>query len=204
MSLLKQIFYKGYYGGFTALWNKNALFKAVETGNTHLTNHLLTKANVDNQDKNGNTILHYAIKNNRYDMAEMLLKWGAKPNIANNNGMTASDISVANVIFAKISLAQNYTHCMKPLLENRDVEIADTNSFVDTVRWNIDSLRTLHTLTNQQQVHLSPSSNLKELSNNVNFPVFKAIGIVNSFDNVPDHGVTLSGDGMTTEGSDIF
>ncbi|UCM86075.1 MAG: ankyrin repeat domain-containing protein [Rickettsia endosymbiont of Culicoides impunctatus] len=197
---LKQLFYKARYGGLPVLLNKNALFKAVETGNMHLTNHLLTKANVDNQDKSGNTALHYAVKNNRHDMAEMLLKWGAKPNIANDNGMTASDIGIANVIFARL--------CMQPLLENHDFKMTSTDSLVDAVRWHIDSLRTLHTLNNQQQVHLSPkiSSNLKELSNNVN-SLSKAISnnIANPlYDDVPNNDIVLSGDGMTTELSDIF
>ncbi|WP_341750719.1 ankyrin repeat domain-containing protein [Candidatus Tisiphia endosymbiont of Sialis lutaria] len=129
---LKQLFYKARYGGLPVLLNKNALFKAVETGNMHLTNHLLTKANVDNQDKSGNTALHYAVKNNRHDMAEMLLKWGAKPNIANDNGMTASDIGIANVIFARL--------CMQPLLENHDFKMTSTDSLVDAVRWHIGTV----------------------------------------------------------------
>lgn len=198
---LKQLFYKARYGGY-------ALFKAVEKGDIDLANHLLTKANVDNQDKSGNTILHYAVKNNRHDMAEMLLKWGAKSDIANNNGKTASDFGVANIIFAKISLAQNYANCMQPLLENHDFKMTSTDSLVDAARWHIDSLRTLHTLNNQQQVHLSPkiSSNLKELSNNVN-SLSKAISnnIANPlYDDVPNNDIVLSGDGMTTELSDIF
>ncbi|WP_341759386.1 ankyrin repeat domain-containing protein [Candidatus Tisiphia endosymbiont of Ptychoptera albimana] len=190
---LKQLFYKARYGGY-------ALFKAVEKGDIDLTNHLLTKANVNIQNKLGNTPLHLAIKNNHPDMAKILLEWGAKSDIANNNGKTASDIGIANVIFARL--------CMQPLLENHDFKMTSTDSLVDAVRWHIDSLRTLHTLNNQQQVHLSPkiSSNLKELSNNVN-SLSKAISnnIANSlYDDVPNNDIVLSGDGMTTELSDIF
>ncbi|HJD56543.1 MAG TPA: ankyrin repeat domain-containing protein [Rickettsia endosymbiont of Sericostoma sp. HW-2014] len=190
---LKQLFYKARYGGY-------ALFKAVEKGDIDLTNHLLTKANVNIQNKLGNTPLHLAIKNNHPDMAKILLEWGAKSDIANNNGKTASDIGIANVIFARL--------CMQPLLENHDFKMTSTDSLVDVVRWHIDSLRTLHTLNNQQQVHLSPkiSSNLKELSNNVN-SLSKAISnnIANSlYDDVPNNDIVLSGDGMTTELSDIF
>lgn len=190
---LKQLFYKARYGGY-------ALFKAVEKGDIDLTNHLLTKANVNIQNKLGNTPLHLAIKNNHPDMAKILLEWGAKSDIANNNGKTASDIGIANVIFARL--------CMQPLLENHDFKMTSTDSWVDAVRWHIDSLRTLHTLNNQQQVHLSPkiSSNLKELSNNVN-SLSKAISnnIANSlYDDVPNNDIVLSGDGMTTELSDIF
>ncbi|HJD63895.1 MAG TPA: ankyrin repeat domain-containing protein [Rickettsia endosymbiont of Sericostoma sp.] len=190
---LKQLFYKARYGGY-------ALFKAVEKGDIDLTNHLLTKANVNIQNKLGNTPLHLAIKNNHPDMAKILLEWGAKSDIANNNGKTASDIGIANVIFARL--------CIQPLLENHDFKMTSTDSLVDAVRWHIDSLRTLHTLNNQQQVHLSPkiSSNLKELSNNVN-SLSKVISnnIANSlYDDVPNNDIVLSGDGMTTELSDIF
>jgi ankyrin repeat protein len=190
---LKQLFYKARYGGY-------ALFKAVEKGDIDLANHFLTKNNVNIQNKLGNTPLHLAIKNNHPDMAKILLEWGAKSDIANNNGKTASDIGIANVIFARL--------CMQPLLENHDFKMTSTDSLVDAVRWHTDSLRTLHTLNNQQQVHLSPkiSSNLKELSNNVN-SLSKAISnnIANSlYDDVPNNDIVLSGDGMTTELSDIF
>ncbi|WP_375333747.1 ankyrin repeat domain-containing protein [Candidatus Tisiphia endosymbiont of Xenochironomus xenolabis] len=190
---LKQLFYKARYGGY-------ALFKAVEKGDIDLANHFLTKNNVNIQNKLGNTPLHLAIKNNHPDMAKILLEWGAKSDIANNNGKTASDIGIANVIFARL--------CMQPLLENHDFKMTSTDSLVDAVRWHIDSLRTLHTLNNQQQVHLSPkiSSNLKELSNNVN-SLSKVISnnIANSlYDDVPNNDIVLSGDGMTTELSDIF
>ncbi|MCC8483168.1 MAG: ankyrin repeat domain-containing protein [Rickettsia endosymbiont of Labidopullus appendiculatus] len=198
---LKQLFYKARYGGY-------ALFKAVEKGDIDLANHFLTKNNVNIQNKFGNTPLHLATKNNHPDMAKILLEWGTKSDIANNNGKTASDFGVANIIFAKISLVQNYANYMQPLLENHDVKITDTDSLVDTVRWYIDSSRTLHTLNNQQQVHLSPkiSSNLKELSNNVN-SLSKAISnnIANSlYDDLPNNDIVLSGDGTTTELSDIF
>ncbi|WP_425361271.1 ankyrin repeat domain-containing protein [Candidatus Tisiphia endosymbiont of Ceraclea dissimilis] len=187
---LKQLFYKARYGGY-------ALFKAVEKGDIDLANHFLTKNNVNIQNKLGNTPLHLAIKNNHPDMAKILLEWGAKSDIANNNGKTASDIGIANVIFARL--------CMQPLLENHDFKMTSTDSLVDAVRWHIDSL---HTLNNQQQVHLSPkiSSNLKELSNNVN-SLSKVISnnIANSlYDDVPNNDIVLSGDGMTTELSDIF
>lgn len=190
---LKQLFYKARYGGY-------ALFKAVEKGDIDLANHFLTKNNVNIQNKLGNTPLHLAIKNNHPDMAKILLEWGAKSDIANNNGKTASDIGIANVIFARL--------CMQPLLENHDFKMTSTDSLVDAVRWHTDSLSTLHTLNNQQQVHLSPkiSSNLKELSNNVN-SLSKAISnnIANSlYDDVPNNDIVLSGDGMTTELSDIF
>ncbi|MCC8399213.1 MAG: ankyrin repeat domain-containing protein [Rickettsia endosymbiont of Platyusa sonomae] len=190
---LRQLFYKVRYGGY-------ALFKAVEKGDIDLANHFLTKNNVNIQNKFGNTPLHLATKNNHPDMAKILLEWGAKSDIANNNGKTASDFGVANIIFARL--------CMQPLLENHDFKMTSTDSLVDAVRWHIDSLRTLHTLNNQQQVHLSPkiSSNLKELSNNVN-SLSKAISnnIANPlYDDVPNNDIVLSGDGMTTELSDIF
>ncbi|WP_375319328.1 ankyrin repeat domain-containing protein [Candidatus Tisiphia endosymbiont of Oplodontha viridula] len=152
--LFRQLISKARYGG---LFNKNALFKAVKTGNMHSTDHLLTKANVNNQDENGNTALHYAVKYNRLSIAKILLEWGADTNIANNNGMAPLTISTI----------QNDSDCMKLLLEN-NAKITNADLYY-AMRGN--NIYNLHTLLTNQQVHLSPnmSSNLKKLDSNVNF-----------------------------------
>ncbi|MCC8371917.1 MAG: ankyrin repeat domain-containing protein [Rickettsia endosymbiont of Pseudomimeciton antennatum] len=185
--ILKQ-FYKLFYG-------KGALVKAVERGNPHLIDQLLTKNNV-NVEYNGNTALHQAIKNNDCSTAKTLLEWGAKPNIANNYGMTPLNISSLN----------SYSGCMKLLLNN-NAKITKPDLW-----YAREDMQSLYTLLANKQVHLSPeiSINLKELSNNIT-SLSKAINyhfcnnISNHlYDNGPNNDIILSGDGMTTEGSDIF
>ena len=50
---------------------------------------------IDNTDETGSTALHYAAANGRMDVCELLLKEGAKPNIANFNGKTPFFMCVA-------------------------------------------------------------------------------------------------------------
>ena len=189
MQLLKQFFYKGYYGGVSALFKKQGLFHAVKTGNIDLTNHLLTKANVNNQDENGNTALHYAIKNNYSGIAEMLLGWEANPNVTNNNGMTPLNMASAD----------NHHNCRKTLLDN-GAKITNTDLWY-VLRNN--EIGTMRDLLANKQVHLSPkiSSNLKEFTKNAGslLEVIKDylsdITIDNSLcDNVHNNDVTLLAD----------
>lgn len=180
--LLKQL-YKLRYG-------KGALVKAVEKGNPHLIDQLLTKNNV-NVEYNGSTALHQAIKNNDCSTAKILLEWGAKPNISNGYGMTPLNISSLN----------SYSNCMKLLLNN-DAKITKPDLW-----YARKDMQGLCTLLANKQVHLSPkvSSNLKELSNNVN-SLSKAINNIANplYDDIPNNDIVLSGDGMTTEGFDIL
>ncbi|OZG32264.1 ankyrin repeat domain-containing protein [Rickettsia endosymbiont of Culicoides newsteadi] len=188
MQLLKQFFYKGYYGGVSALF-KQGLFHAVKTGNKDLTNHLLTKANVNNQDENGNTALHYAIKNNYSGIAEMLLGWEANPNVTNNNGMTPLNIASAD----------NHPNCRKILLDN-GAKITNADLWYALRNKEIG---TMYDLLANKQVHSSPkiSSNLKEFTKNAGslLEVIKDylsdITIDNSLcDNVHNNDVTLLAD----------
>lgn len=100
------------YGGLTTLFDKNPLFTAVKTGNVKLVDHLVTKGNVNNQDKNGNTVLHYATehKNNPKStkITEMLLEMKADPNIANKDSNTPLDIASINGNYPNVRLLEEY------------------------------------------------------------------------------------------------
>ncbi|WP_417905418.1 ankyrin repeat domain-containing protein [Candidatus Tisiphia endosymbiont of Micropterix aruncella] len=100
------------YGGLTTLFDKNPLFTAVKTGNVKLVDHLVTKGNVNNQDKDGNTVLHYATehKNNPKStkITEMLLEMKADPNIANKDSNTPLDIASINGNYPNVRLLEEY------------------------------------------------------------------------------------------------
>ncbi|WP_341751297.1 MULTISPECIES: ankyrin repeat domain-containing protein [unclassified Candidatus Tisiphia] len=93
-TVCKQVVAQVRYGSLTTLLDKNPLFTAVKTGNVELVNHLVTKGNVNKQDKYGNTVLHYAAEKNNPNstkIIEMLLGMNADPNIANKDTNTALD-----------------------------------------------------------------------------------------------------------------
>ena len=49
---------------------------------------LETGANIDEQDRNGNTALHYCVYSQNAELLKFLLEKGANPNIQDNNGNT--------------------------------------------------------------------------------------------------------------------
>ncbi|WP_342278287.1 ankyrin repeat domain-containing protein [Candidatus Tisiphia endosymbiont of Myopa tessellatipennis] len=111
-TVCKQVVAKIRYGGLTTLFDKNPLFTAVKTGNVKLVNHLVTKGNVNNQDKDGNTILHYATEHknnpNSTKITEMLLEMAADPNIANKDTNTPLDIASINGNYPNVRLLEAY------------------------------------------------------------------------------------------------
>lgn len=155
----KQLFSKARYGGLSVLFDKNALFKAVKTGNTSLINHLLNENNqdVNKQDELGYTPLHYAAKYNRPIIAKKLLEYGADINKTNKNGMTPLNISI-----------QNDSDCTPLLLRYDDTLITNTDLYY-AIR--VNNKHNLYTLLSNQQVRLLPkmNTNIKELDNDVNF-----------------------------------
>lgn len=48
---------------------------------------------LDRQEKCGKTTLHYVVKNSNLDVAVLLLKAGANPNIEDKTGMTSLELS---------------------------------------------------------------------------------------------------------------
>lgn len=73
--------------------NRTALhFNALYNGNLQITKVLLdNKINIDIQDKQGQTALHYAIALGKWDLSLMLIKSGANIILKDNNGLTAED-----------------------------------------------------------------------------------------------------------------
>ena len=58
---------------------------------------LITSDNVNKEDVNGSPPLHYAIKWNRYNIVEYLIKIGADVDQKNSFGRTPLDITLYNV-----------------------------------------------------------------------------------------------------------
>lgn len=73
--------------------NRTALhFNTLYNGNLDITKVLLdNKINLDVQDKQGQTALHYAIALGKWDLSLMLVKAGANITLKDNNGLTAED-----------------------------------------------------------------------------------------------------------------
>lgn len=55
---------------------------------------LEAKANIDLQDRNGFTALHYAIQFRNYEMIALLVQFQANPNIKDNSGMSPIDYAL--------------------------------------------------------------------------------------------------------------
>lgn len=157
--MFKQVVVKVCYGGFTTLFDKNPLFTAVKTGNVKLVNHLVTKGNVNNQDKDGNTVLHYATehKNNpkSTEITEMLLDMNADPNIANKESNTPLNIASRN---------GNYEDVL--LLEAHGAEFTKPELFQAQLGKNINAFS--HTLKSillkNKSMGLSSDAHLKKIS----------------------------------------
>ena len=75
--------------------NGTALMAAIVKNDKTLTVLLLeAKANIDLQDRNGFTALHYAIQFRNYEMIALLLQFQTNPNIKDNSGMSATDYAL--------------------------------------------------------------------------------------------------------------
>lgn len=62
------------------------------------------KIDINMQDLDGDTLLHYAVSNNDYEMVKTLISYNANPLIKNNNNMTAKDCSHNKKIIKKLSI----------------------------------------------------------------------------------------------------
>lgn len=62
-------------------------------GNSHVVEPILRNgANVNVQDEEGNTPLHYAFKHNQIEMIALLQRYQADPNICNIHGLRPVDL----------------------------------------------------------------------------------------------------------------
>ena len=67
-------------------------------GNYHITKFLCEeKAEVNIQNNNGNTTLHYAIGKHFYAIADILTRYGAREDIKNDNGLTPWECMENNI-----------------------------------------------------------------------------------------------------------
>lgn len=74
-----------------------SLVAAVKAGDAGAVRALLhRRVNVDAQDADGSTALHWAVYRNHSEMVDMLLGAGAKPNVANRYGVTALFLAAEN------------------------------------------------------------------------------------------------------------
>lgn len=64
--------------------------------------------NINKIDKNENTLLFYAVKNNNKKIAEFLLEHDADPNIANNNKNTPLHIAFSSRNYEMVNLLIRY------------------------------------------------------------------------------------------------
>jgi ankyrin repeat protein len=71
------------------------IISAASRGNRHVVAMLLANPGikVDAQDEDGNTAMMSAARNGSLDIVELLLKAGADPNLKNNRGKTAADLT---------------------------------------------------------------------------------------------------------------
>ncbi|WP_342271066.1 ankyrin repeat domain-containing protein [Candidatus Tisiphia endosymbiont of Parasteatoda lunata] len=117
-TVCKQVVAQVRYGDLITLFDKNPLFTAVKKGNVKLVNHLVTKGNVNKQDKDGNTALHYAAEKNNPNstkIIEMLLDMNADPNIANKDTNTPLNIASINDNYSNVGLLERYGAEIKKL-----------------------------------------------------------------------------------------
>ena len=71
------------------------IFKAAKEGKLKSVQYLIqNNANTDQQDEEGKTILHYAVKTNNYLLVEFLIEKGANSEIKDNDGKTPADYIV--------------------------------------------------------------------------------------------------------------
>ncbi|MDD9335668.1 MAG: ankyrin repeat domain-containing protein [Rickettsiaceae bacterium] len=157
-TVCKQVVAKILYGDLITLFDKNPLFTAVKKGNVKLVNHLVTKGNVNKQDKDGNTVLHYATEHknnpNSTEITKMLLGMNADPNIANKDTNTPLDIASINGNYSNVRLLKAY-----------GAEIKKPNLFNPQLDMNIQKdIHDLWELLKNKSMGLSSDAHLKKIS----------------------------------------
>jgi hypothetical protein len=71
------------------------LIEAVKTGRTEIVEAFLTKgADINARDKNGGSVLHWAVGGGHVEMVNLLLQRGADASIVDNNGKTLRNIAL--------------------------------------------------------------------------------------------------------------
>ena len=75
-------------------YSENALIRAAYCKRTDVVRCLLKNgANVNKQDRDGCTVLHYASCSNNTDVMRLLLAYGARKDIQDKHGMTPIDVA---------------------------------------------------------------------------------------------------------------
>ena len=99
---------------------KTGLMHAAKEGEKETVLALVTAANINlnAKDKNGNTALHWAIRNNEKNIAIILVKFGAKVDIKNNDGRTALVMAQADGYGSDLNKARPIAPPTKSLLGN--------------------------------------------------------------------------------------
>ncbi|WP_417904863.1 ankyrin repeat domain-containing protein [Candidatus Tisiphia endosymbiont of Micropterix aruncella] len=162
-TVCKQVVAKVRYGGLTTLFDKNPLFTAVKTGNIKLVDHLVTKGNVNNQDKDGNTALHYATEHKDHpksvEITKMLLEMKANPNIPNKENNTPFNIASGNGSLSNmLLLAECEAKNTKPDLFQVQLD-KNINAFSYTLQ-SILSKNEIMDLSPQANAHLKKISDI--------------------------------------------
>ncbi len=95
----------------------DSLMKPVKDKNINVVRTLLEKIplNINEQDNIGNTLLIWSVINKDYKMTQLLLNYGANPNISSSIGRTALDFAIENgnneIATLLFDASENYNDC---------------------------------------------------------------------------------------------
>ncbi|XP_058793085.1 nuclear factor NF-kappa-B p100 subunit-like isoform X2 [Phymastichus coffea] len=154
-------------------YGRTALHIAVDSNHFHIVNYLLTKTNINVNEKNfgGNTALHSAVvKGGKYaeELIRLLKNHGADPNIRNNNATREEEEEDHNSIPLSIPSAMDESTIATPTIksENSDTDedmSRDGESSFDLAR---DDPKLMQLLSQHQkpQIPLEEELDLKEES----------------------------------------
>ena len=73
---------------------------------------LANGVNVNHQNNEGETPLHYMVERNDEELVKLLLDYGADKNIKNNNNMTSLDAAYDYNHYEVVDILENYDDCL--------------------------------------------------------------------------------------------
>jgi len=122
------------------IYGSNLLMKSIEDENEVLFLYLLrTKIDLDKQDKRGQTVLHYASYNLDKKYVDILIKFGANPNIQDIHGCTAwmmIGYGICNLLLTKEDKNKKQKEVIN-IFFNTDINISlkdkNDNTFSDII-----------------------------------------------------------------------
>lgn len=107
MNINKIFFTYMFFYLLNTCFTANSMHQAVITGNlVELNNYLQNTQNINQQDANGDTVLHLAVKNNNVEIINLLLNTGINLGITNNEKKKAIDYAQNDDIINLINSAQ--------------------------------------------------------------------------------------------------